>query len=564
MFMKTIQGHKFIFLISLFIIFLLVFTNVHIFFTQNHILCTGQETQKPSLAIYRIDDGFNLKYQLVNKGDHDITDISLHLDVIEGSFLKLIKKDFHIQRLQKDTTTTITVPLFGFSLGLSQLYPMITATVFAEERIQDQQGIIIRVIGPLTMIVGDYFNTPLAYQGITLFAPEYSNDAYLLDNSGSIVHHWECQFIQGLAVYLLENGNLVRSNLPGVNPRFTSGGMSGRVEIYDWNSSLQFRFDYFNESVCLHHDVEPLPNGNILMIAWEYKTKAEAIAQGRNPMTLRDDQLWPDHIIEVKPIDTYTSEIVWEWHAWDHLIQEYDSSKPNYGNVKDHPEKIDINYGNDHADWLHINSIDYHEELDQILLSVHNFNEIWVIDHSTTTEEAAGHSGGRYGKGGDLLYRWGNPQTYNRGQKQDQQLFGQHDAQWIQEGYPGEGNIIIFNNGGNQRPFSSIDEIFPPMNHTGFYFTNENHRYGPETPLWTYATENPREFYANHISGCERLPNGNTLICHGPAGYFFEVTKNKQTVWSYTNQYPDLFNNHVFKIRRYSYDYPGLQQLFDE
>ncbi len=91
--------------------------------------------------------------------------------------------------------------------------------------------------------------------------------------------------------------------------------------------------------------------------------------------------------------------IVWEWYAWDHLIQDYNASKENYGVVGDHPELIDINYGisSSLSDWLHANSIDYNEKFDQILISVHNFNEIWVIDHSTTLEEAAGHTGGRVG-----------------------------------------------------------------------------------------------------------------------------------------------------------------------
>ncbi|MGC8644373.1 MAG: hypothetical protein ACP5XB_31305, partial [Isosphaeraceae bacterium] len=60
-------------------------------------------------------------------------------------------------------------------------------------------------------------------------------------------------------------------------------------------------------------------------------------------------------------------------------------------------------------------------ELDQILLSVHSFSEIWIIDHGTTTAEAATHKGGRSGKGGDLLYRWGNPQAYRAGTAADQQ-----------------------------------------------------------------------------------------------------------------------------------------------
>jgi len=522
-----------------------------------------QQPKKPDLQIMKITDGYGLSYHIINIGDHIIQDVFLKINLIEGTLFHLGKTEVHIQEIQPGTTQEIPVNLFGFTLGFYQLYPMITATVIAEGRIQDQHGVLIRIIGPLVSIRGEYFNTPLTSEGITLFAPEYSNDAYLLDNSGSILHHWECQYIQGLAVYLLENGNLVRSNLPGVNPRFTSGGMSGRVELYDWNSSLLWRFDYFNDTVCLHHDVEPLPNGNILMISWEYKTREEAIAKGRNPDTLRQNELWPDHIIEVKPIGTNQAEIVWEWHAWDHIIQEYDTTKPGYGSIKDHPDKIDINYGSGQADWLHINSVDYNEELDQILLSVHNFNEIWVIDHSTTTEEARGSTGGQYGKGGDILYRWGNPQAYRRGGREDQQLFGQHDAQWITKEYPGGGNILVFNNGGQGRSFSSVDEIIPPVNEFGIYAIQPQESYAPDKAIWTYTAENPRDFYAGHISGCQRLKNGNTLICNGPQGYFFEVTPQKQMVWLYTNPYPDIFDNHVFKIRRYTLDYPGLNQLFE-
>jgi hypothetical protein len=200
------------------------------------------------------------------------------------------------------------------------------------------------------------------------------------------------------------------------------------------------------------------------MIVWETKSAEEAIAAGRKPELVGDGHMQPDAVLEVKPTGPTSGEIVWEWHAWDHLVQDHDSSKANYGNVAEHPELVDINYGdramaamlNDpdardrlrgigylgggrggrggrgrdgiRADWTHVNGIDYNAELDQIVLSVHSFSEIWIIDHSTTTEEAAGHTGGRYGKGGDLLYRWGNPQAYASGTPEDQQLFSQHDA----------------------------------------------------------------------------------------------------------------------------------------
>jgi len=401
------------------------------------------------------------------------------------------------------------------------------------------------------------------YEGYLLFSPEFTTKTYLIDNEGETLHSWAGTYIQGLPVYLLENGNLIRGCSKLKNPRFISGGVTGRVDIQDWNGSLIWEFDYSTNQYCLHHDIEVLPNGNILMVAWEYKSVAEAIAAGRNPNTLQSNQLWPDKIIEVKPTGVSTGNIVWEWHVWDHLIQEFDSSKDNYGSVAEHPELIDINSGGSQADFNHINSIDYNEVLDQILLSSHNQNEIWIIDHSTTIKEAAGHTGGRYGKGGDLLYRWGNPQLYDHGESIDQQLFGQHDAQWIESNCPGEGNILIFNNGMGRTNgrYSSIVEIIPPVDENGSYKYTSNTPYLPIEPIWIYTAENPFDFFAPKISGAQRLPNGNTLICSGDQGYFFEVTEDKQTVWDFQNPYPSIGKKNVFKIRKYNPSYPGLKFL---
>jgi hypothetical protein len=418
-------------------------------------------------------------------------------------------------------------------------------------------SVYIKILNEKYSISGEPF------EGYILFSPEYSKYTYLLNNNGKIVYNWKSDYIDGLAVYLLENGNLIHNCLPGINPTFAGGGISGRIEKFDEDSNLLWEFEYFDNNHCLHHDIEPLPNGNILLIAWEYKTREEAIAAGRNPDRLQGNAIWPDHIIEVKPIGTSGFDILWEWHAWDHVIQEFDPTKENYGIVAEHPELIDINFGNKRADWLHINSVDYNEEFDQILLSVHNFNEIWVIDHSTTTEEAAGHTGGRYGKGGDLLYRWGNPQAYRAGDPQDQKLFGQHDATWIEKGYPGEGNILLFNNGGD-RPdgrYSSVDEFVPPVNIDGAYAYTPGSAYGPENQLWIYKAENPRDFYSGHISGAQRLPNGNTLICSGAQGFFFEVTLEKDVVWEYQNVLPTPKTNHVFNIQKYPTDYPGIPEV---
>ena len=157
--------------------------------------------------------------------------------------------------------------------------------------------------------IGD--NDP--FEGYTFFGPEYSRYTYLIDNDKKIVHYWKSDYIDCLGHYLTEDGYLLRMCLIFENPTFLSGGASGRVEKFNNKSNLVWEFEYSTDMYCLHHDIEPLPNGNILMIAWEYKTYEEAISAGRDPDKL-DNCLWPDHIIEVKPIGLDDYEIVWEWH----------------------------------------------------------------------------------------------------------------------------------------------------------------------------------------------------------------------------------------------------------
>ncbi len=382
-------------------------------------------------------------------------------------------------------------------------------------------------------------------EGQIFFAPMQTKTAYLINHDGSVNHTWTSDYRPGEAVYMLEDGSILFT----MKLTYSFGGAGGGIQRISWDGELMWDFRYYTNDYLSHHDFEVLPNGNILMIAWEFKTRDEAIESGRDPNKLLGNTIMPDHIIEVVPTDPSSGNIIWEWHSWDHLIQDYDSNKKNYGIVEDHPELIDINFGSYQADWQHINSIDYNAEFDQIILSSRTFSEIWVIDHSTTTEEAAGHSGGNSGKGGDLLYRWGNPLAYGAGRQEDQMLYQQHDAQWVEPGYPGEGNILIFNNGGG-RPgtdYTSIDEIVPPVDEEGNYYLETGYPYGPEEQTWVYDTD----FFAWYIGGAQRLPDGNTLVCNGPGGDFIEVTPEKVVVWEYENPYPNPVQNNLFKFRYY-------------
>jgi hypothetical protein len=417
--------------------------------------------------------------------------------------------------------------------------------------------------------IGLFLNDLRAFNGYTLFAPNSNTTTYLIDNDGLLVHSWQSDYKPGQAVYLLENGNLLRTaNVR--NSTFTAGGSGGKVQLVEWDGNVAWDYLFSSTTYCQHHDVEILSNGNVLLIAWENKSGADAIAAGRNPGLLKEGALWPDYIVEVEPDGILGGNIVWQWHVWDHLIQDFDSSKPNYGELADHPELVDLNYvqnaNNANADWNHTNSVAYNKEFDQIILSVHNFNEIWIIDHSTTTEEAASHEGGNSGKGGDLLYRWGNPIVYDAGEIGDRKLNGQHDSQWIKSGYPGAGNILVFNNG-TGRNYSTVDEIVPPVDGLGNYSLVSGFAYGPAEQSWIYKAENSTDFYSQNISGAQRLSNGNTLDCSGANGIFFEVTPNKEIVWHYVNPVTDQglltqgetpVKNSVFKIKKYAPEYSGL------
>ena len=260
-------------------------------------------------------------------------------------------------------------------------------------------------------------------------------------------------------------------------------------------------FEFATEEHHAHHDIAVMPNGNILAIAWEAKSMKGAIEAGRKPERTPKAGIWPDMVVEIKPEGMFGGRIIGEWHMWDHLVQDTDENLPNYGQPGDHPELFDINLGaeipevitqdsldklraqdrlwrnenldNQGSDAFHTNAINYNADLDQIALSSYHLSEIFIIDHSTTSDQAKGHVGGRWGRGGDILYRWGNPQNYGRGDSTDQRTFHQHDVKWIEKGKPGAGNLMLFNNNISGNPdslhYSAVFEIIPPTDAKGKY-----------------------------------------------------------------------------------------------
>ena len=422
--------------------------------------------------------------------------------------------------------------------------------------------------GPTQLI---QYDASKAYEGYTLFSSGGTPKTYLIDMLGNVVHEWNHEnYSTGEHFVLLENGHILgntrsgRASGPPTGARggaaggpgggdgagarggaargpgggdgagggsgwMTLGGsVSGLIEL-DWDGNVVWRYEPGEEDGTLHHDFKRLSNGNTFANAWETIPYEEAVAAGRRTDQTTERGVATDVIYEIDP----EGNVIWKWSAWDHRGT---NSKFN----------LDVNYityvipeySRDNPDWTHFNNVDYDPDTDRILTDSREFGELYIIDHKT----------------GDILYRWGNPSAYGAGEgptistEGDQILFGPHDAHWIEDGLPGAGNILIYNNGWGRSPtsYSSVIEMNPETDEI----------------VWEYG----QTFSSHHISGSQRLPNGNTLVCSGWDGHLFEVTPDKEIVWEYVNPISRAGasnwtsgGNNVFRAHRYSPDYPGLK-----
>ncbi len=356
----------------------------------------------------------------------------------------------------------------------------------------------------------------------TLYSVQNGASTFLLDTNGTTVKTWThtAAAKTGYSSYLMPGGTLVRAVARNGNS-FTGGPICGQVQKVDYAGTVIWDFVYSTTDYCTHHDIHPMPNGNVLLISYERKTAAEATQAGCS----QSIEIWPDKIVEVQPTGATTGTVVWEWHAWDHLVQNANSAKDNYqASISAHPELININQSTS-KDWMHMNGLDYNPMLDQITFSCHNLSEIFVIDHSTTTAEAASHSGGNSGKGGDILYRWGKPTNY--GVTGTAVLNVVHDAHWIPEGVPNAGRLVAFNNYGTTAK-STVDQVDAPE--TGYTYSLTS---GAFTPT-SYTQRQICSAQSSNMGNSQQLPNGNQLICVATTGLIYEINSAGTTLWSKT------------------------------
>jgi len=415
-----------------------------------------------------------------------------------------------------------------------------------------------------------------------------AKSTYLLDDKGQVVHEWPFPGYapEATTSYLLPNGQLLRTlsmNHWTRDEDFPVGAHSS-IQLVDWDGAcLRVISLSVPEKYSFHHDVEYMPNGNILAIRYTGFTVEEAAAMGWDPALgksvvnriKRDGTglVWMDSILELKPdLADGSTEIVWQWNSWEHFVQDRFPNKQNFGDVTN-PAKIHVNYLNLDTDvpfntgqFHHINSVDYHAGLDMVMLSSPTYGEVWFIDHSTSMAEAAGSKGGRHKRGGDLLYRWGNDESFGKDTRDNTYLFWQHNTSWIDEGLPGAGHVLIYNNGtrrtlddkfikdppkvgGFGREYTNLLEIKLPIDRHGNFRKN-----GKAEVVWSWESQNRADFYSPFMSGLQRMPNGNTLFCVAYNKRVLEVTQQGDVVMDY--RLPGWGRLH--RIQKYAPDYPGL------
>ncbi len=352
-------------------------------------------------------------------------------------------------------------------------------------------------------------------QSLTLYRPEKAHNGFTLFTpmTGVPSNAWLID-MQGWFVHRWQLPGWVRYHaelLPNGNLLFALHDPETPVANLAFASGLLVELDWDSNIVwsyrepCMDgHDRAYMKNGNILIQkVVEVPKDMAAKVKGGVSGTEIDGVMWGYTLQEI----THEGKVVWEWLSHDHLDPELDSI---------HPEVY-------RHQWPGWNSL---EELPDgnIMACSWGTCNIYIIEKAT----------------GDIRWRWG------RGK-----ISFPHNPTMLDNG-----NILVFDNGRYNVNFwppdySRVIEINPT--------TNEIE--------WEYKAQNPVDFHSTYISGCQRLPNGNTLICEGAMGRFFEVTPSSEMVWEYVVPFYAHgptgssfgLSNVTFRCLRYGPDYPGLQ-----
>lgn len=416
------------------------------------------------------------------------------------------------------------------------------------------------------------FDPKKAWGGYTIFQVE-GLGALLIDMNGREVQLWKG--LQGFPNKLLPGGYVMGST----GERNPKHGMQDKVDLVqvDWEGNITWKFNK-NEFVedegekpewmaRQHHDYQregssvgyyspndkPLVNsGNTLILCHKNIINLD----------ISEKLLLDDKIIEVN----WDGNIIWEWNASEHFHElGFDEGAKNI--LARDPNMRPA--GGGMGDWLHINSMSLLGDNKWYDNGDERFNPENIIWDSREANILAIISK----KTGKIVWKIGPNYDTSNELKKLGWIIGQHHVHLIPKGLPGEGNILIFDNGGwagygvpnpvsptgrqnVKRDYSRILEINPMTLEIIWQYT-------PKEAGFIEPLDSSR-FYSPFISSAQRLINGNTLITEGSDGRIFEVTKEHEIVWEYINPYKDnekFSMNMVYRAYRAPYDWvPQLEK----
>ena len=300
---------------------------------------------------------------------------------------------------------------------------------------------------------------------------------------------------------------------------------------------MVWEFDYSSDQHLSHHDVKPLPNGNVLVLAVEKKTYEDCLAAGFNPQMLRDRATLPRvlHRSSADPAQGRQDRL-----GVARLGPPDPGQRSHQGQLRRRGRAPRTDRASTATAARRPPSGTMATRSPTTPSSTRSCSVPAAATKSGSSITAPrprrppATPAASAARAATCSIAGATRPPTSAATSRDRQLFQQHDAQWIPQGYPGAGHILIFNNG-LDRGYSTIEEIVPPMDDRGNYVLSAKAPTVPRKPVWRYQAENPEDFYSSEISGAHRLPNGNTLICAGVKGTFFEVTPAGETVWQYVN-----------------------------
>ena len=410
-----------------------------------------------------------------------------------------------------------------------------------------------------------------SWNGYTLFQATMFRGtevgAVLIDMNGNVVNQWKG--LDGIPNKMLPGGYVMGSSGTR-NPKYGSQDQLDVVQV-DWEGNVVWKFDRYELvkdprrkpkwMARQHHDFQR--EGNPVGY---YVPGMEPLVDGGNTLILchknvhnpeiSGNPLLDDVVIEV----TWEGQVVWEWMCSKHF-EEMGFSEEAKNTISRHP--YSRNVAGSPGDWMHLNSMsalgpnnwfdsgDERFHPDNIIWSSRNANIIAIIDK----------------KMGNIVWKLGPDYSGTEQLKKMGWIIGQHHAHMIPRGLPGEGNILVFDNGG-QAGYGSPNPGSPTGMGNGLRDYSRVLEFDPTTleVVWSNTPVEPGRrdgpqagfrIYSSNISSAQRLPNGNTMVTEGAGGRIFEVTREYEIVWEYVSPYfsRERHMNAVYRAYRLPYSW---------